>query len=250
MEGRLQSDNSVWRADRAARVAQLLRHETSVPSSSVALRKLAFASVSAVVSASCAMSVPVRRDHRHRRRLALRRRPRALLEAHPERLQRDAHGDRVRRDALRRARSPRLFRRCPSTMRCELEPCSGALEGAERTAGSAALLARVAHRRHRRDRGLGGRRPARRRAGRRRARRQRRRAGSTSPSVSTSSSSPTAGSASRRTRFRSRSSACSRARFRSRSSCTASATSSRPGARARPTPFPTPRRSSGAAKRR
>ena len=124
------------------------------------------------------------------------------------------------------------------------------LERAERPAGSAAVFAGLAHRRHRRDRGVGGRRtcasanltpacssavaPG----------------GSTSPSVSTSSSSPTAGSASRPTPSPSRSSACSRARSRSPSSCTASATWCRPGARARPTRFPTRRRLSAAARRK
>ena len=56
-----------------------------------------------------------------------------------------------------------------------LSAARGGRERAERTAGSAAVLAGVAHRRDCRDRSVGGRRPARRRTGRRRARRQRRR---------------------------------------------------------------------------
>ena len=110
---------------------------------------------------------PAHRHHGHRRRLAVRRRPRAVLGARQPRLQRHARDHRVRRRRSSRAASRR---RCPPSTIDDVPALDGRRHlGCRLSRRSEALLAGGAHRRHRRARGVGRRRAAHRRAERRRA---------------------------------------------------------------------------------
>ena len=168
----------------------------------------------------------------HRRRVAVRRRPRALLGSRQPRLQRHARDHRVRRVRLRLPRGGaghrRHDRRCAAARRRRRV-------GRGLPRGSEALFARRADRRHRRARSVGRRGLRDRRARTPASSSAAAAAGSTSASGSITTSSSSAAGRSRRTRFPCRSSAWCRARSRFRCGCAASATCSRAAARARPT---------------
>ena len=175
---------------------------------------------------------PARRHHRHRRRLAVRRRPRALLGPRQPRLQRHARDHRLRRHRIgvprRRAGLERDHRRRAGDRRRRAV-------GRWLPRRSEALFARGAGRRDRRRArrgstpGCASASPTPASSSAAAA------AASTSASGSTTTSSSSAAARSRRTRFPCRSSAWCRARFRFRCGCAASATCCRAAARARPT---------------